>query len=109
MAGRFTLKDTVMTLEKLTFSVPGASILLDGRYDLRKETLDFTGMVRLQATVSQTETGAKRILLKPIDRLFARDGAGTVLPIHIGGTREDPAFSLDVKSALLRRNPAGLR
>jgi len=106
MAGPFTLKNTVMTLPQLTFGVPGATIRLSGRYDLRQETLDFLGTVRLQATVSQTMTGMKRFLLKPIDPLFTRDGAGTVLPIRIGGTREDPAFKLDVKSALLRRNPS---
>lgn len=106
MAGPFTLKDTVMTLPKLTFGVPGATIRLSGRYNLRLETLDFLGTVRLQATASQTTTGVKRFLLKPIDPLFTRDGAGTVLPIRIGGTREDPAFKLDVKSAVLRRNPS---
>jgi hypothetical protein len=106
MAGPFTLKNTVMTLPKLTFGVPGATIRLSGRYDLRQETLDFLGTVRLQAKASQTMTGMKRFLLKPIDPLFTRDGAGTVLPIRIGGTRNDPAFKLDVKSAVLRRNPS---
>ena len=106
MAGRFTLKNTVMTLPTLTFGVPGATIRLSGRYHLRQETLDFLGTVRLQAKASHTMTGVKRFLLKPIDPLFTRDGAGTVLPIHIGGTRDDPAFKLDVKSALLRRNPS---
>jgi hypothetical protein len=105
MAGPFTLKNTVMTLPKLTFGVPGAAIVLGGRYNLRQETLDFQGTVRLHAKVSQTETGVKRILLKPIDPLFKRDGAGTVLPVRIGGTRDAPAFRLDVKSTLLRRNP----
>jgi hypothetical protein len=81
-------------------------IRLSGRYHLRQETVDFLGTVRLQAKASQTMTGVKRFLLKPIDPLFARDGAGTVIPIHIAGTRSAPAFTLDVKSALLRRNPS---
>ena len=105
MAGPFTLKNTVMTFPKLTFGVPGAAIMLGGRYEIRRETLDFLGTVRLQATVSQTTTGVKRLLLKPIDPLFTRNGAGTVLPIRIGGTRDAPAFTLDVKSALRRRSP----
>jgi hypothetical protein len=106
MAGSFTLKNDVMTLPKLTFGVPGAVIALAGRYNLRQETLDFSGTVRLQATVSQMVTGVKRVILKPIDPLFSRDGAGTVLPILIGGTRNAPAFKLDVRTALLRRNPS---
>ena len=104
LAGPFTLKHTVMTLPKLSFAIPGARILLSGSYDLRQERLDFLGTVRLQATVSQTVTGVKRYLLKPLDPLFRRDGAGTVLPIHIGGTRNDPAFAVQVKNALRRRD-----
>ena len=46
------------------------------------------------------------MLLKPIDPLFTRDGAGTVIPVRIGGTRNAPAFKLDVKGTLLRRNPS---
>jgi hypothetical protein len=106
MAGSFTLKNTVMTLRTLTFSVPGAAIVLGGRYNIRQETLDFSGIVRLQATVSQMTTGVKRALLKPIDPLFTREGAGTVLPILVGGTRNAPALKLDVTSALLRRKPS---
>ena len=106
VAGPFTMKNTVMTLPRLTFGVPGAAVRLSGRYHLRRETLDFLGTVRLQATVSQTMTGVKRFFLKPIDPLFRRDGAGTVLPIRIGGTRGDPAFGLDVRSALRRRDPS---
>ena len=106
MAGRFTLKNTVMTLSTLTFGVPGATIVIGGRYHLRQETVDFMGTVRLQAKASQTMTGVKRFLLKPFDPLLARDGAGTVLPIHIAGTRDHPALTVDVKGALLRRDPA---
>jgi AsmA-like C-terminal region len=106
MSGPFTLKDTAMTFPRLTFGVPGATVRLSGRYHMRRETLDFMGTLSLQATVSQTVTGIKRWLLKPVDPLFARDGMGTVLPIRIGGTRSDPAFSLDVKSAIKRRDPS---
>jgi hypothetical protein len=106
MSGPFTLKNTAMTFPQLTFGVPGATVRLSGRYHMRRETLNFLGTLRLQATVSQTVTGIKRLLLKPIDPLFQRDGAGTVLPIRIGGTRSDPAFALDVKSAIRRRDPS---
>lgn len=106
MSGPFTLKNTAMTFPQLTFGVPGATVRLSGRYHMRRETLNFLGTLRLQATVSQTVTGLKRLLLKPIDPLFARDGAGTVLPIRIGGTRSNPAFALDVKNAIRRRDPS---
>lgn len=104
--GSFTLQNTVMTFPHLTFGVPGALIALSGRYSLRQETLDFLGTVRMRASASRTMTGWKRVIFRPFDPLFRRDGAGTVLPIHIEGTRDDPAFRIDVKSALLRRDPS---
>ena len=106
MDGAFTMNDTAMTFRRLTFAVPGATIRLSGRYHMRDETLAFLGTLRLQATVSQTMTGLARFALKPIDPLFKRDGVGTVLPIRIGGTRSEPAFGLDVKAAIIRRDPS---
>jgi hypothetical protein len=53
--------------------------------------------VRLQAKVSQTMTGWKRIALKPVDPFFSKDGSGTLLPIKVVGTREQPQFGLDRK------------
>jgi hypothetical protein len=41
--------------------------------------------------------GWKGILLKPADRFFKKDGAGTLVPIHIRGTRESPDFGVDLK------------
>jgi hypothetical protein len=35
------------------------------------------------------------LLLKPVDRYFQKDGAGTEVPIHIDGTRENPQFRID--------------
>ena len=64
--------------------------------DLRAARLDFTGDVRLQAHVSQTMTGAKRVLLKPVDPLLARHHAGTYLPVNVKGTREHPEIKLDL-------------
>ena len=49
----------------------------------------------MQATVSQMVGGWKGLLLKPADRFFKKDGAGTEVPIHIEGTREQPKFGLD--------------
>jgi hypothetical protein len=35
------------------------------------------------------------LLLKPADRFLKKDGAGTEIPIHIEGTREEPKFGVD--------------
>ena len=75
---------------------------LDGRYTLRNQGLDFAGALRLDAPVSRTVTGFKSILLKPIDPLFRRNGAGTLLPIRISGTVGSPSFGVDVKRVFAR-------
>jgi hypothetical protein len=40
-------------------------------------------------------TGFKSILLKPVDPLFSKNGAGTELPVKITGTKSEPHFGLD--------------
>ncbi len=101
--GRFSMQNGLLLLPDLNFHVPGAAVNLVGKYEVLSGELDFQGTARLEATVSQMTTGIKRVLLKPIDPLFRRDGAGTVLPIHIGGTRGSPSFHLDI-GRVLRRN-----
>lgn len=93
--GNFRLQQGVISLKDLRFAVPGASVLLDGEYKFKNEALDFHGVLRLKAKVSQTVSGFKRILLKPVDPFFSKDGAGTLLRIKITGTRENPDFGRD--------------
>lgn len=100
--GAFTLQNGVLRLPGLRFSVRGARVDLDGRYTLRSQALDFNGALRLDAPVSRTVTGFKSILLKPIDPLFRRNGAGTLLPITISGTVDQPNFGVDMKRVLKR-------
>jgi len=101
--GGFVLKDGIISFSNLTFSVPGALVYLNGSYGLRSEQLDFRGTLTLAAKVSETTTGVKSILLKAVDPLFQKNGAGAVLPITITGTREHPSFGLDIKRTLTRR------
>jgi AsmA-like C-terminal region len=96
LRGHFRLDQSVISFKDLTFSVPGAAVDLQGTYTLRAETLDFNGHLRLQAKLSQTVTGKKSFFLKAIDPLFEKKGAGTVLPIKITGTRDNPTLSVSV-------------
>jgi hypothetical protein len=91
----FTLRDGEIRFSTLSFHVPGAAIHLKGAYGLYTEQIDLRGIARLQAKVSQTMTGWKRIALKPADPFFSKRGAGTLLPIKITGTRQKPEFGLD--------------
>src|ERR1035437_3888589 len=67
MRGKFKLDDSVITFRELTFGVDGADVDLDGSYDLNADVLDFHGALKLEAKVSQTVTGWKHWLLKPVD------------------------------------------
>jgi hypothetical protein len=103
--GEFKLADGTLTLRALTFDTPGASVQLAGTYDLRRETLGFKGMLLLDARVSETQKGWKRLVLKVIDPLFAKKGGeGTALPIKIEGKRSQPSFGLDRGRLFKRRS-----
>jgi hypothetical protein len=94
LLGHFHLEKDVAAFKHLQFSVPGAEVRLTGAYNLPDETLDFQGDLRMQAKLSQTVTGKKSFFLKLADPFFKKDGAGSVVPIRISGTRDDPKFAL---------------
>jgi hypothetical protein len=96
MSGDFQMADGVITLPVLKYSVPGAVIQLKGKYEVEGGAIDFAGSAALQATISEIVGGWKGLLLKPADRFFKKDGAGTEVPIHVSGTREDPKFGVDI-------------
>ena len=96
LRGRFAVENAAATFSSLTFSVPGASVELAGRYGLRDETIDFKGKLKMQAPLSQVAGGGiKGFFLKAFDPFFREPGAGMVLPIKITGTRKAPKFGLN--------------
>jgi len=95
LAGMFRMADEVITFHSLSFAVPGAGVDFTGKYNLKEDDVDFHGTLRLQAKVSETMTGWKRWLLKPIDPFFSKQGAGTLLNIQVTGTSKEPKFGRD--------------
>ena len=95
MAGSFILDNRVMTFRSLSFDVPGARVSIAGDYHLDDDAIDFHGALKLDAKLSQTMSGWKRWVLKPVDPFFAKNGAGTFLRIKIDGSSHDPKFGLD--------------
>lgn len=103
LRGQFRLARSVLTLRDAAFGIPGATVRVAGSYGLSNESLEFDGTVRMRAIVSQAAGGrVKSVLLKVVDPLFRRDGAGAVLPIRIRGSRNEPKFGLDFRRALRR-------
>jgi len=95
-SGQFDLKNGSLRLSNLTFRVPGADFHFNGTYALRTGAIDFHGTLSLQAKLSQTTTGIKSFLLKPLDPFFSKNHV-TVLPLKITGTRADPSFGPDFR------------
>lgn len=94
--GRFRLNNGVASFARLSFNVPGALITLSGTYCLPTGEINMHGTFRMQATLSQTQSGIKHWILKPIDPFFKKDGAGFVLPIKITGTKDHSEFVVEV-------------
>jgi hypothetical protein len=96
LKGKFHLKDSVLKFDSLTFTIPGAVIALDGSYKIRGEELNFIGELRMDAKLSQLVTGKKAFFLKAIDPFFSKRGSGTVIPIAISGTRDNPTLEFSI-------------
>lgn len=92
MKGSFLMADETITFRSLQFAIPGAHLSLAGDFNLDNEQLDFKGDLRVQAKLSQTQTGWKKWALKPVDPFFAKNGAGIYTKVKITGTRKDPKF-----------------
>jgi len=105
LEGRFAVGGGTVSLSDLRFALPGAVVQLSGTYGLRSEEINFDGTLRMDATVSEAANlgGIRGFLLKAVDPLFRKKGAGAVLPIKVRGTREEPKFGLDVLKAITPR------
>ena len=94
--GRFRLAKGTVSFSSLSFSLPGAAILLKGTYDLRNQRMDMNGKFRMQSTLSDTQAGIKHWILKPLDPIFEKDGAGFEVPLMVKGTKDHPEITADV-------------
>ena len=95
--GDFVLGNGLMRLSQVAFAVRGAAINLQGTYSMTDRAVDFAGTARMDAHASDMITGWKRIPMKILDPILAKDGAGTVLPIHIFGPVAKPEFKVEMK------------
>jgi hypothetical protein len=96
MTGHFVLAGGKLDFSSLDYKMPGATVNLSGVYTLDGEKFEFTGVVRTKAKLSQmVSTWWKSLLLKAADPLFAKNGAGTEVPVKISGTKGAPKFGLD--------------
>ena len=94
--GIFKLKNGVASFSRCFFSVPGATVDLTGKFNLRTDQIDMKGLFRMEATLSDTQSGFKSLVLKALDPFFKKDGAGFQVPITITGSRDKPVVEASV-------------
>jgi hypothetical protein len=97
--GTFTMRDGTIHFSDVTYEMPGAHVSVSGRFVMESEALDFRGIIRLDAKLSQLTTGVKSFFLRVVDGLF-RQGDITLVPITIGGTANQPKVGLDLGKAV---------
>jgi hypothetical protein len=103
MQGRVRLRQHQVALSAVLFTAPGATIDASGSYGIDSERLRFRGVAKLDVSMSRTQSGARRFLLRPIDPLFRKRGAGTRLVVDVRGTRAAPVVDLDMGASLRGR------
>ena len=96
MTGAFVQGQGIMDFSNLEYAMPGAIIHMKGKYKLEGNGFDFKGVVRTDATASQMTTGWKSFLLKAVDPLLKKNGAGLEVPITLSGTKSAPKFGVDM-------------
>jgi uncharacterized protein involved in outer membrane biogenesis len=104
LKGNFVVIKGLVTLSQLSFHVAGATVRLDGTYNMNGGAMDFRGHLLLDAKLSQTTTGAKSFFLKAVDPFFKGKHGGSDIPIKITGTKDHPEFGLDLHDAANKKN-----
>ena len=97
--GTFKMRDGAIHFSNVTFAMPGARVSVSGRFLMESEALDFRGIVRLDAKLSQLTTGVKSFFLRIVDGLLRHDDI-TVMPITIRGIADQPKVGLDFGKAI---------
>jgi hypothetical protein len=96
LTGQLNLLGGTATFSDLSFGVPGAAARMHGTYNLLDHKIDLHGQMQVDSKISNTESGAKALLLKVMEPFFKKKKKGEVVPIRISGTYEHPSFGLDL-------------
>jgi hypothetical protein len=85
LKGQIKIRDGVLSSQKLTLQMPGASADLAGTFNLRNDIVQLSGNLRMQTDISHATTGFKSVLMKPLIPFFKKNKAGAVVPIAVTG------------------------
>jgi hypothetical protein len=94
--GRATIRDGIVSTQRLNFQVPGADVKVNGTFNLHDGKVHMLGDVSMQSDVSHAATGVKSILLKPLVPFFKKHNAGAKIPIAITGSPHQYKVTQDI-------------
>jgi hypothetical protein len=97
LKGQVRMQNGIGTFQDLSFGVPGAAARVDGTYDLMSHKIDLRGQMQVDSKISNSESGAKALLLKMMEPFFKKRKKGEIVPIRISGTYDHPTYGLDLK------------
>ena len=85
LKGTTTLRNGVVSTQRLTFKIPGAEADLKGTFNFHNEVVHLDGDLKMDTDISHTATGFKSVLLKPFAPFFKKKNVGAVVPIAVTG------------------------
>ena len=80
----------VAHLTSTYFQVPGARARAEGTYKIENAQVDLHGNLWTDASLSDNTTGIKTMLLEPLDPLFRRKHAGSMMGVSMEGDIHQP-------------------
>jgi AsmA-like C-terminal region len=93
LAGHVVMKDATATFTHLAFRVPGALARMHGTYNLESQRINLHGVLLLQEKLSNTTSGIKSVLLKPLEPFLKKNRrGGAKLAASITGTYSHPNY-----------------
>lgn len=105
LKGHVDLSNGVAAFNDITFHIPGAGSRMHGTYNLINERIDLRGQLRVDTEISNTESGAKSLVLKVIQPFFKRKKKGQIVPVRLSGTYDHPTFGLDLDDKRAKLQP----
>jgi AsmA-like C-terminal region len=90
LSSEVKIRNGVANLTSTYFQVPGARARVEGTYKLGNAQVDLHGNLWTDASLSDNTTGIKTMLLEPLDPLFRRKHAGSMIGVSMEGDIHQP-------------------
>jgi hypothetical protein len=93
--GHVDVKSGIANFTSLAFSIPGADALMNGTFNMLNEKVNLHGNLRMDTKFSHSTSGIKALFAKVLDP-FLNKKQGSVVPVLVDGTYNNPHFGLDL-------------